>query len=70
MDKALGIPNLPGDAPISPSDTNLSEIENKLDSQQQIYREALAAYARSAAIGGKNAGEIAYYNYLENNLKK
>ena len=70
MDKALGIPNLPGDAPISPSDTNLSEIENKLDSQQQIYREALAAYARSAAIGGKNAGEIAYYNYLGNNLKK
>lgn len=70
MDKALGIPNLPADASMSPSDTNLPEVENKLDSQQQIYRKALAAYARSAAIGGKNAGEIAYYNYLENNLKK
>lgn len=70
MDKALGISNIPNDTPIDPNDTNLSAIENKLDSTQEIYRKALQEYAKAAAVFGENAGEIAYYNYLENNIKK
>jgi hypothetical protein len=70
MDKDLGLANLPDTSPVTASDVDSSKVEEKMDSQQQIYREALAAYARLSAIGGKNAGEIAYYKYLEKNLKK
>ena len=48
---------------------NSSEYESKFYSQQDIYREALAAYAKAASSGGKAKGEIAYYDYLEKNLK-
>lgn len=48
---------------------NTTDYENKMDSQQAIYRNALIAYEKAAARGGKSRGEIAYYNYLEKNLK-
>lgn len=48
---------------------NSSDYENKFDSQQEVYRKALAEYGKVAARGGKTKAEIAYYDYLEKNLK-
>ena len=48
---------------------NTTDYENKMDSQQEVYRQALAAYGKAAAKGGKTKAEIAYYDYLEKNLK-
>ena len=47
----------------------LSEFEDKKPSRQEIYRKALAEYAKVAASGGETKAEIAYYDYLEKNLK-
>lgn len=71
LDADLGIENI---GAISNGDAadfiNTTDYESKVDDQQKIYREALAAYAKAAAKGGKAKGEIAYYNYLEKNIKK
>ena len=48
---------------------NSADYENKFESQQEIYRKALAEYGKVAARGGKVKAEIAYYDYLEKNLK-
>lgn len=48
---------------------NSSEFEDKKPSRQEIYRKALAEYAKVAASGGETKAEIAYYDYLEKNLK-
>lgn len=48
---------------------NSADYENKFDGQQEIYRKALAEYAKVAARGGSVKAEIAYYDYLEKNLK-
>lgn len=73
-DGALGIPNvdLP---PIPPTmtmgdDINLDDVTKDGVTMQEVYREALAAYAKAAARGGNAKGEIAYFEYLEKNLKK
>lgn len=63
MDKEIGLrgsPSMPGGE---------KDYEGEFDDRQKIYREALARYAKAATRGGKEEGEIAYYNYLEQNLK-
>lgn len=76
MDKQLGLANLdiPPVPPImnvgAADDINLDEIANQGVSMQEVYKEALAAYAKAAAKGGKAKGEIAYWKYLEKNSKK
>lgn len=63
MDKEIGLRGAP------PMPGGEKDYEDQLDDRQKIYREALARYAKAATRGGKAEGEIAYYNYLEQNLK-
>lgn len=79
MDKQLGLNNIQGGVsqvpPVPPGgvpdpDVDMSSVESKMDDKQQIYREALARYAKVAARSGKDAAEIAYYEYLEKNIEK
>ena len=75
MDKDLGLDAFGADLPPMPmpdsDNINPDEIANKHgDSMQDIYREALAAYAKAAARGGRAKGEKAYFDYIEKNTKK
>ena len=71
MDEELGINNISAISNGEAHDImNTEEYEKRMESQQEIYRKALAEYARAAATGGKAKAEIQYYDYLEKNLKK
>jgi hypothetical protein len=74
MDKDLGLDVLGADLPPMPmpggDNVNPDEIANKHgDTMQDIYREALAAYAKAAARGGRAKAEKAYFDYIEKNTK-
>lgn len=72
MDSDLGIDlvnetsNIAGMSDIDPN----SIAAQKGLTKQDIYREALAAYAKNAARKGKHAGEEAYFDYIEKVTKK
>ncbi len=72
MNKDLGINNLPLAMPISTGegDVDLSQVKQQEVNAQEIYKEALARYAKVASRAGQAKAEIAYYKYLEKNLKK
>ncbi len=62
-DVAAGIPG----APPPPTNINEEEIIARTGrTMEQIYREALAEYARVAGTKGKARGEEAYWRYIEN----
>lgn len=67
MDKELGIDavnegsNIAGIADIDENSIAAKEGLTK----QEIYRKALAEYAKNASKGGKYAGEEAYFEYIE-----
>ncbi len=68
-DEELGL-NVPPEA-LLPADVNPDEVVGQNgETMQQIYREALAEMAKATARGGKAKGEIAYWNYMRNNIKK
>lgn len=71
MDKDFGIDKIDGKFNV-PAIDNIDEnaIAAKGLTKQDIYREALAAYAKKAAVKGGNAGEEAFFNYIENVTKK
>lgn len=71
MDKDFGIDKIDGKFNV-PAIDNIDEnaIVAKGLTKQDIYREALAAYAKKAAVKGGNAGEEAFFNYIENVTKK
>ncbi len=66
MDESLGIDKIDGKFNV-PAIDNIDEnaIAAKGLTKQDIYREALAAYAKKAAVKGGNAGEEAFFNYIE-----
>ncbi len=66
MDKDFGIDKIDGKFNV-PAIDNIDEnaIAAKGLTKQDIYREALAAYAKKAAVKGGNAGEEAFFNYIE-----
>lgn len=66
MDESLGINKIDGKFNV-PAIDNIDEnaIAAKGLTKQDIYREALAAYAKKAAVKGGNAGEEAFFNYIE-----
>lgn len=66
MDESLGIDKIDGKFNV-PAIDNIDEnaITAKGLTKQDIYREALAAYAKKAAVKGGNAGEEAFFNYIE-----
>lgn len=69
MDENLSL-NVPQEALIPP-DVNMEEIIGKHgESMQEIYRQALAEMARTTARKGKAKGEMAFWNYIEQNTKK
>ena len=70
MDKDFGIDKIDGKFNV-PAIDNIDEnaIAAKGLTKQDIYREALAAYAKKAAVKGGNAGEEAFFNYIEKDTK-
>ena len=66
-DAAMGLDLLKGNE--GEGGVDAEHYAGKADSQQEIYRKALQRAAFRSAIGGKSAGEIAYYNYIEKNAK-
>ena len=66
MDESLGIDKIDGKFNV-PAIDNIDEnaIAAKGLTKQDIYREALAAYAKKVAVKGGNAGEEAFFNYIE-----
>lgn len=66
MDGDLGIDKIDGKFNV-PAIDNIDEnaIAAKGLTKQDIYREALAAYAKKAAVKGGNAGEEAFFEYIE-----
>lgn len=69
MDQTLGLDAVM--ERVVPPDVNPDEIAEKYGkTMQQIYREALAEMAKATARGGKAKGEMAFWNYIEQNTKK
>lgn len=69
MDENLTL-NVPQEALIPP-DVNMDEVIGKHgETMQEIYRQALAEMARTTARKGKAKGEVAFWNYIEQNTKK
>lgn len=71
MDEKLG---LNGEMPI-PANLASQIDENEIvgkngETAQEIYRKALAEYAKISARKGKSSGERAYFKFLEDNIKK
>lgn len=69
MDQALGLDAVMEQ--VIPPDVNPDEIAGKNGrTMQQIYREALAEMAKVTARSGKAKGEVAFWNYIQQNTKK
>ena len=69
MDENLTL-NVPQEALIPP-DVNMEEVIGKHgETMQEIYRQALAEMARTTARKGKAKGEVAFWNYIEQNTKQ
>lgn len=69
MDENLTL-NVPQEA-LLPPDVNMDEVIGKHgETMQEIYRQALAEMARTTARKGKAKGEVAFWNYIEQNTKK
>ena len=67
MDNALTLNAPPG--AMMPPNVDPNEIVGKHgETMQEIYRKALAEMARTTATKGKARGEVAYWNYIEENM--
>lgn len=72
LDKELGIDSVADSTKISgigDIDPESIAAKNGL-TKQDIYRNALEAYAKKAAVKGKSAGQEAYFEYIEKVTKK
>ena len=75
MDKELGLDKLGGAAAAAAAmgvpDVNPDEVVGKHgETMQEIYRQALVEFNKVGSTKGTARGRQAYWNYLEQNIKK
>lgn len=67
MDKNLTL-NVPAGAMMPPNVDPTAIVGKHGETMQEIYRKALAEMARVTATKGKARGEVAYWNFIEENM--